>query len=90
MRGQGGPHSIRIGLPPTGRTFNVGEEKRHYPRGGTAGSADTSAESHNEEGTPLYIAGMPHQRLKAPEGWKLPRPDDTAREDSKTAEGQGA
>ncbi len=30
--GQRRPHRLRVGLPPTGRTLNVGEQKRHNPR----------------------------------------------------------
>jgi hypothetical protein len=26
------PHRIRVCLPPTGRTLNIGEQKRHDPR----------------------------------------------------------
>jgi hypothetical protein len=26
------PHRLRIGLPPTGRTLHIGEQKRHHPR----------------------------------------------------------
>ena len=29
MRGQRRPHPVRIGLPPTGRTLDIGEQKRH-------------------------------------------------------------
>ena len=32
MRGQRGSHGLRIGFPPTCRTFHVGEKKRHNPR----------------------------------------------------------
>jgi hypothetical protein len=32
MRGQSDPHPIRVRLPPTGRTLNIGEQKRHHPR----------------------------------------------------------
>ena len=32
VRGQGRPHAIRVGLPPTGRTLDIGEQKRHHPR----------------------------------------------------------
>ena len=32
MRQKGRPHRIRVGLPPTGRTLNIGEQKRHHPR----------------------------------------------------------
>src|ERR1700722_2485515 len=32
MGGQGDPHLVRIGLPPTGRTLNIGEQKGHQPR----------------------------------------------------------
>jgi hypothetical protein len=30
--GQRCPHALRVGLPPTGRTLNIGEQKRHHPR----------------------------------------------------------
>ena len=26
------PHRLRVGLPPTGRTLDIGEQKRHHPR----------------------------------------------------------
>jgi len=26
------PHRIRVGLPPTGRTLDISEQKRHHPR----------------------------------------------------------
>ena len=29
MGGQGDPHRVRVGLPPTGRTLNVGEQEGH-------------------------------------------------------------
>ena len=29
---QRGPHIRRVGLPPTGRTLDIGEQKRHDPR----------------------------------------------------------
>ncbi len=29
---KGRPHRIRVGLPPTGRPLNIGEQKRHHPR----------------------------------------------------------
>ena len=32
VRGERRPHAIRVGLPPTGRTLNIGEQKRHHPR----------------------------------------------------------
>ena len=32
MGGQRHPHRIRVGLPPTGRTLDIGEQKRHHPR----------------------------------------------------------
>ena len=32
MGGQRRPHRIRVGLPPTGRTLDIGEQKRHHPR----------------------------------------------------------
>ena len=32
VREQGRPHSVRVGFPPTGRTLNIGEQKRHNPR----------------------------------------------------------
>ena len=32
MGGQRHPHPVRVGLPPTGRTLNVGEQKRHDTR----------------------------------------------------------
>ena len=32
MRGQRHPHRLRVGLPPTGRTLNIGEQKRHNTR----------------------------------------------------------
>ena len=32
MGGQRGPHRIRVGLPPTGRTLDIGEQKRHHSR----------------------------------------------------------
>ena len=30
--GQRHPHLIGVGLPPTGRTLHIGEQKRHNPR----------------------------------------------------------
>ena len=30
--GQRHPHRIRVGLPPTGRTLDIGEQERHHPR----------------------------------------------------------
>ena len=32
MRLKGRPHRIRVGLPPTGRPLNIGDQKRHNPR----------------------------------------------------------
>ena len=32
MGGQRHPHPIGVGLPPTGRTLDIGEQKRHHPR----------------------------------------------------------
>ena len=32
MCGEGLPHRIRVCLPPTGRTLDIGEQKRHNPR----------------------------------------------------------
>jgi hypothetical protein len=32
MGGQRRPHLIRVGLPPTGRTLYIGEQKSHHPR----------------------------------------------------------
>ncbi len=32
MGGQRHPHAIGVGLPPTGRTLDIGEQKRHHPR----------------------------------------------------------
>jgi hypothetical protein len=32
MRHKGRPHRVRVGLPPTGRTLHIGEQKRHHPR----------------------------------------------------------
>ena len=32
MGGEGDPHLVRVGFPPTGRTLNVGEQKRHDTR----------------------------------------------------------
>jgi hypothetical protein len=32
MRGERCPHAVGVGFPPTGRTLNVGEQKRHHPR----------------------------------------------------------
>jgi hypothetical protein len=29
--GEGLPHQIRVLLPPTGRTLDIGEQKRHNP-----------------------------------------------------------
>ena len=34
MRGQRRPHPIGVGLPPTGRPLDIGEQKRHHPRRG--------------------------------------------------------
>ena len=33
MGGQRHPHHLRVGLPPTGGTLNVGKQERHDPRG---------------------------------------------------------
>ena len=30
--GQRHPHPVGVGLPPTGRTLDIGEQKRHHPR----------------------------------------------------------
>ena len=30
--GERRPHRFRVGLPPTGRTLHIGEQKRHHPR----------------------------------------------------------
>ena len=35
MRGEGFSHAIGVGLPPTGGTLNIGEQKRHHPRWGS-------------------------------------------------------
>jgi hypothetical protein len=32
MRNQRRPHRSRVGFPPTGRTLDIGEQKRHDPR----------------------------------------------------------
>ena len=32
VHGQRRPHRLRVGLPPTGRTLHIGEQKRHHPR----------------------------------------------------------
>ena len=32
MGGQRRTHAIGVGLPPTGRTLDIGEQKRHHPR----------------------------------------------------------
>ena len=32
MSNQSGPHRIRVGLPPTSRTLNIGEQERHHLR----------------------------------------------------------
>jgi hypothetical protein len=32
MGGQRRPHPIGVVLPPTGRTLDIGEQKRHHPR----------------------------------------------------------
>ncbi len=32
MGGQRHPHPLRVGLPPTGRTLHIGEQKRHHPQ----------------------------------------------------------
>ena len=32
MCGQRRPHPLGVGLPPTGRTLHIGEQKRHHPR----------------------------------------------------------
>ena len=61
MRRQGRPHRVGVGLPPTGRTLDVGEQKRHHPRGAAAGSADTHAESHTGQLLPRTSAEMPLQ-----------------------------
>jgi hypothetical protein len=29
--GEGDPHRIGVGLPPTGRPLDIGEQKRHHP-----------------------------------------------------------
>ena len=44
MRQQGRPHCIRVGLPPTGRTLDIGEQKRDDPEGGPP--ADTRTGCH--------------------------------------------
>ena len=33
--GQRRPHRIGVGFPPTGRTLDIGEQKRHHPRRGS-------------------------------------------------------
>ena len=35
MGGQRQPHRLRVGLPPTSRTFHIGEQKGHHPRRGS-------------------------------------------------------
>ena len=52
-----------IGLPPTGRTLNLGEQKRHHPRGAAARSADTPAESHNRHAPTWHFAGIRPRRI---------------------------
>ena len=45
MGGQCHPHAIRIGLPPTGRPLNIGEQKRHHPRRSSRSHGIASAHS---------------------------------------------
>ena len=35
MCGQRRPHRLGVGLPPTGRTLHIGEQKRHHPQRGS-------------------------------------------------------
>ena len=57
MGGQRRSHRVRVGLPPTGRTLNIGEQERHYPDG--AAVADTRTGCHNQPTAAVVCAGDP-------------------------------
>src|SRR3954469_6651587 len=52
-----------IGLPPTGRTVNVGEQNVTTREGAAARSADTPAESHNRHAPTWHFAGIRPRRV---------------------------
>ena len=47
--------AIGVGLPPTGRTLDIGEQKRHHPR---RRGARTPAESHNRHAPTSRFTGI--------------------------------
>ena len=76
MRGQRHPHPIGVGLPPTGRTLNIGEHKRHHPR----------RSSRRSRGHPRRISQQArsyraHGRNPAPRATSVPTqpPEDFSR-----------
>src|SRR5271155_1083552 len=69
--GEGDPHLVRVGLPPTGRTLNIGEQKRHHPRrssrrrSGNPSRISQQTRSHlthrrNPTETPMPRGAAPH------------------------------
>jgi hypothetical protein len=62
--GQRHPHRIRVGLPPTGRTLNIGEQKRHHPR--RSSRRISGHPSRISQQTRSYLT---HRRNPARVGW---------------------
>ena len=61
MGGEGCPHRLGIGLPPTGRTLNIDEQKRHHPR---RSSRPISGHPRRISQTRAYLV---HRRNTAPD-----------------------
>ena len=60
MGGQRHPHAIGVGLPPTGRTLDIGEQKRHHPR--RSSRPITGHPRRISQQTRAYLA---HRRIRA-------------------------
>jgi hypothetical protein len=52
------PHPIGAGLPPTGRTLKVGEQKRHHPRSPARPHARASR-AENQDSAAVRVSGVP-------------------------------
>ena len=62
MGGQRRPHPVGVGLPPTGRTLDIGEQKRHHPRRSSRRSSGHPRRISQQ--TRSYLA---HRRNPAPD-----------------------
>ena len=58
--GQRHPHPLGVGLPPTGRTLHIGEQKRHQPR--RSGGRRSGHPCRISQPTSSYL---PHRRNPA-------------------------